>query len=182
MWRKDEGVETQYGAERQLAQCRAEWITNWNQDCREKYQQPQTYRWYHSNGRNQRETKEPLDETEVKVTQSSCPAICDPMDYTVHGILQARILERIAVCFSRESSQPRDRTQLSHIAGRIFTSWATRKAWWEWKRRAKKLAWNSTLKKQRSWQPAPSQKSRKWKQWQIFFWGELLFFSGACRQ
>ena len=46
----------------------------------------------------------------VKVTQS-CPTLCDPMDYTVHGILQAKILEWGAFTFSRESSQPRDRTQ-----------------------------------------------------------------------
>ena len=41
----------------------------------------------------------------------------DPMDYTVHGILQVRILEWVAVPFSRGSSQPRDQTQVSHIAG-----------------------------------------------------------------
>ena len=50
------------------------------------------------------------------------------MDYTVHGILQARILEWVATPFSRGSPQPRDRTQVSHIAGRFFTSWATREA------------------------------------------------------
>ena len=50
------------------------------------------------------------------------------MDYTVHGILQARILEWVAVPFSTGSSQPRDRTQVSHIAGRFFTSWATKEA------------------------------------------------------
>ena len=61
-----------------------------------------------------------------KVTQS-CPTLCDPMDHTVHGILQARILEWVAVPFSRGSSQPRDQTQVSCIAGRFFTSWATRK-------------------------------------------------------
>ena len=54
------------------------------------------------------------------------PRLWDPMDYTVHGILQARILEWVAFPFSRESSQPRDRTQISHIAGRFFTRWATR--------------------------------------------------------
>ena len=48
---------------------------------------------------------------QVKVTQS-CPTLCDPMNYTVHGILQARILERVAFPFSRGSSQPRDRTQV----------------------------------------------------------------------
>ena len=62
----------------------------------------------------------------MKVAQS-CPTLCDPMDYTVHGILQARILEWVvAFPFSRGSSQPRDRTQVSLIAGGFFTSWATR--------------------------------------------------------
>ena len=45
-----------------------------------------------------------------------------------HGILQARILEWVAVPFSRGSSQYRDRTQFSHIAGGFFPSWATREA------------------------------------------------------
>ena len=63
----------------------------------------------------------------VKVTQL-CLTLCNPMDYTVHGILQARILEWIAVPFSRGSSQPRDQTQVSHIAGGFFTSRATREA------------------------------------------------------
>ena len=57
----------------------------------------------------------------------------DPMDYilpgsSVHGILQAKILEWVAMRSSRGSSQPRDQTQVSHIAGRFFTSWATREA------------------------------------------------------
>ena len=52
----------------------------------------------------------------VKVTQS-CPTLCDPMDYTVHEILQARILECVALPFSRGSSQHRDRTQVFHISG-----------------------------------------------------------------
>ena len=43
----------------------------------------------------------------VKITQS-CPTLCDPIDYTVHGILQARILEWVAFSFSRGSPQPRD--------------------------------------------------------------------------
>ena len=63
----------------------------------------------------------------VKVAQS-CPTLCDPMDYTVHGILQASVLEWVAFPFSRGSSQPRDQTQDSHIAGGFFTSWATREA------------------------------------------------------
>ena len=69
----------------------------------------------------------------VKVTQS-CPTLCNPMDCnlpnsSVHGILQTRILERVPMSFSRESSQPKDRTQVSCIAGRFFTNRATREAW-----------------------------------------------------
>ena len=55
----------------------------------------------------------------VKVTQP-CLTLCDPMDCRVHGILQVRILEWIAIPFSRRSSQPRDRTQVSHTAGGFF--------------------------------------------------------------
>jgi len=62
-----------------------------------------------------------LKKMKVKVAHS-CPTFCDSMDYTVHGILQARILEWVAFPFSRRSSQPRDRTQVSLIAGGFFTS------------------------------------------------------------
>ena len=63
------------------------------------------------------------------VCAQSCLTLCDPMDYTVHGILQARILEWIAVPFFRGSSQPKDRTQVSRIAGMFFiTISATREA------------------------------------------------------
>ena len=51
-----------------------------------------------------------------------------PPGSAVHGILQARILEWVAISFSRRSSQPRDRTQVSSIAKRHFTIWATREA------------------------------------------------------
>ena len=51
--------------------------------------------------------------------------LCDPMDYTVHGILQTRILEWVAVPFSRVSFQPSNQTQVSHTAGGFFTGWAT---------------------------------------------------------
>ena len=57
----------------------------------------------------------------VKVAQS-CPTLCDPMDYTVHGILQARIPEWVAVPFSRGASEHRDRTQVSCTTGGLFTS------------------------------------------------------------
>ena len=52
--------------------------------------------------------------------------------WTLHGILQARILEWVAFPFSRGSSQPLDRTQVSCIAGRFFTNWATREAQEHW--------------------------------------------------
>ena len=45
-----------------------------------------------------------------------CLILCDPMDYTVHGILQSRILEWVVFPFSRGSSQPRDQTQVSHCS------------------------------------------------------------------
>ena len=51
-----------------------------------------------------------------------------PMDYTVYGILQVRILEWVVFPFSKGSSQPRDQTQGSWIVGGFFTSWATREA------------------------------------------------------
>ena len=50
-----------------------------------------------------------------------CLTLCDPMDYTVCGILQARILEWVAFPFSRGSSQPRDQTQVFCIVGRHLT-------------------------------------------------------------
>ena len=87
----------------------------------------------------------------VWVTQSS-PTLCNPMHYSspgssAHGILQARILEWVAIPFSRVSSQPRDWTQVSHIAGRFFTVWATResrfKTWLLWSLAAKKYVLQS---------------------------------------
>ena len=64
----------------------------------------------------------------VCVSQS-CPTLCDPMDCSpphssIQGILQARILEWVAIPFSKGSSQPRDRTRVSCIAGGFFTAWA----------------------------------------------------------
>ena len=63
----------------------------------------------------------------------SCLTLCNPMDCSlpgssVHCILQARILEWVAISFSRVSSQPRDRIQVSRITGEFCTIWATREA------------------------------------------------------
>ena len=61
----------------------------------------------------------------------SCLTLCDPMDCSqpgssVYGIFQARILEWVAISFSRVTSWPRDQTRVSHIVGRRFTVWATK--------------------------------------------------------
>ena len=78
-----------------------------------------------------REALYALRKMKVEVVQS-CPTPCAPMDYTVHEILQARILEWGAFPFSR-SFQPRDRTQVFHIARGFFTSWATRETLYAFK-------------------------------------------------
>ena len=69
-------------------------------------------------------------ESESEVTQS-CPTLCDPIDCSlpsssVHGILQARIVDWVAISFSRGSSRHREWTRVSHIGGRRFNFWATR--------------------------------------------------------
>ena len=71
----------------------------------------------------------------VKVTQLCLMLLrlwlfCDPMDYTVHGFLQARILEWVAFPFSRGSSQPRSQTGVSCIAGWFFTNWVYQGSSW----------------------------------------------------
>ena len=71
----------------------------------------------------------------------SCLTLCDPMDCSfpgssIHGILQAKVLEWVAISFSRGSSWLRDWTRISHIVGRCFTVWATRKAF---------ICWNPTV-------------------------------------
>ena len=63
----------------------------------------------------------------------SCLTLCDPMDCSspgssVHGVIQAKILEWVAISFSKGSSRPKDGTQISCTAGRFFTIWAAREA------------------------------------------------------
>ena len=72
--------------------------------------------------------------SEGEVSQSY-PTLCNPVDcslpgFSIHGILQARILEWVTISFSRGSSWPRDGTQVSLIGGRCFNLWATREACW----------------------------------------------------
>ena len=106
-----------------------------------------------------------LSESESEVAQLY-PTLCDPMDCgppgsSVHGILQARILEWVAIPFSRESSRPRDWTQVSRIADRRFNLWATREAL--------KITWNHSTdvsaydlfnpQEYRSWRTEPRSRS-----------------------
>ena len=79
---------------------------------------------------NRAVTQDMSDDTNFLKNESekgkSCPALCDSMNCSlpgnsVHGILQARILEWVAMPFSRESFRPRDQAQVSCIAGRFFT-------------------------------------------------------------
>ena len=82
---------------------------------------------------NWRKEGKPLDHSNESEVAQLCLTLCDPVDCSppgssIHGILQARILERVAISFSRGSSRPRDWTQVSSIAGRWFNLWATREA------------------------------------------------------
>ena len=72
-------------------------------------------------------------ENRYVLIEQLCLTLCNPMDYSppvssVHGILQASVLEWVVIPFSRGSSWPRDQTQVSSIAGRLFTILATREA------------------------------------------------------
>ena len=79
-----------------------------------------------------------------------CPTLlwphmdCSPPGSSVHEILQARILEWVAICFSRGSSRPRDWTQVSRIACRHFTIWATREAYGQkrWNAKPNAVFWH----------------------------------------
>ena len=84
--------------------------------------------------------------TIVSEVSQSCQTLCDPVDCSppgssIHGILQARILEWVAISSSRGSSRPRDWTWVSFIAGRFFTIWATREAQFLFKSAALKHDW-----------------------------------------
>ena len=85
----------------------------------------------------QSQTTLPLTAMKESEVAQLCLTLCDPIDYSLpgssaHGIFQARILEWVAISFSRGSSPPGDRTQVSSIAGRRFTIWATREVLTSW--------------------------------------------------
>ena len=64
--------------------------------------------------------------SELSLVRLCDPVDCSPPGSSVHGILQAGILEWVAISFFRGSSRPRDQTQVSRVAGRRFNLWATR--------------------------------------------------------
>ena len=84
------------------------------------------------------------------VTKSG-PTLCYPMDYSplgssVHGILQAKILEWVSILFSRGSSWPKDWTRVSFIASRFFTIWATRLQTGKWNWELSYFHWKEAFK------------------------------------
>ena len=94
-------------------------------------------KWLSTHIRVHQETETRAGILVVKVGKSevaqSCLTLCNPMGCsipgsTIHGIFQARVLEWVAISFSRRSSRPRDWTWISRIAGRCFTVWVTREA------------------------------------------------------
>ena len=120
-----------------------------------------------------------------RVTQS-CPTLLDPVDCILlgssdHGILQVRKLEGVAFPFSRGSSQPRDRTQVSHIKGGFFTIWATREALCF---SAKTMSQHTVISFHRSNRELLNGNSKQLRS--CFHWGLLIFFfsllTGTCQE
>ena len=72
-----------------------------------------------------------MKKVSVSCSVVSSPMDCNPRGFSVHRILQARILEWVAILFSRGSSRPRDWTQVSCIAGRVVTVWAIKGREWK---------------------------------------------------
>ena len=106
---------------------------------------------------------------DVSEVAQSCPALCNPMDYSlpgssVHGIFQARVLEQVAISFSKGSSQPRDQTRVSRIVGRCFTVWAMREA----------QVYKCLQKK------GGERSQRDWMQWPLGQVESYVFFQVSC--
>ena len=127
----------------------------------------------------------------VRVTQSRL-TLCDPMDCSlpvssIHGIFQARVLEWVAISFSRRSSQLRDRTQVSCIAGRHFTIWATREAQklthlkrpWCWERL--KSGGEGDNRGWDDWMALLTRWARVWVNSRSWWWTDVLRFMGSQR-
>ena len=78
------------------------------------------------------------------------PMDCSPPGFSVHGLSQARILEWVAISFSRWSSQPMDQTQVSCIVRRPFTHWATKEAnKSNWEKHSNSSKWGPNVRKRK---------------------------------
>ena len=82
----------------------------------------------------------------------SHPTLCHSMDFTFHGILQARILEWVPLTFFRGSSLPRDQIHISYIASRFFSSWAITETQEYW---SEAYPFSSTSSQPRNWVEIP---------------------------
>ena len=105
----------------------------------------------------------------VSVCAQSCPTLCNPIDCSlpgpsVHGLFQARILEWVVISYSRGSSRPRDRTQVSCLAGRFFTTEPRLPRWYQWQKiclpmqRCQRFGFNPWVRNipcGRKWLPTP---------------------------
>ena len=114
--------------------------------------------------------REGWSEVQVLALQP-CLTLCNPVDYSrpgssVHGVLQAKILEWVAIPFSKGSSAPKDRTQVSCMAGRFLTIWDTREGFLEVMTRLKK-----------KWFPCRPWAIRTLQQ----EWASSVGFCDACR-
>ena len=123
----------------------------------------------------------PPRETESEVAQP-CPTLCDPIDCSlpgssVHGIFQARVLEWVAISFSRGSSRPRDWTRVSRIVGRCFTFCLTK----EIATHSNILAWRIpwTEKSSRLWSTGPHKVWLKWLKHNQPRWESWLHLAGT---
>ena len=119
--------------------------------------------------------------------------MCDPMDCSppgssALGVFQARILEWVAISFSRGSSRPTDRIQVSHVASRFFAIWSTREALWPWKLgKSQPAVWASNGRletKENRWcrqslEASAGGVSPAWGGWYFFFPVRLLVSSGS---
>ena len=90
------------------------------------------FKWYTTIIFISQKCKDTLREWVTAAQSCLTLALGNPTGYTIHGILQSRITLGVALPFSRGSSQPRGRTQVSHLAGGFFATWVTREAQEYW--------------------------------------------------
>ena len=116
----------------------------------------------------------------MKVAQS-CPTLCDPTDYIVHGILQVRLLEWAAFPFFSGSFWPRNWTGVSCIIGRFFTTWAITSTLMYVQRREKAMApHSSTVARKIPWTEGPGRLQSMGSHRVGHDWSDLAAVAAAC--